>query len=60
MAEQRVISFQCCFCHKGIEKKMVCAVVVVRHWETPEKAREQQFFCHKGCFEKATAEKIEV
>jgi hypothetical protein len=54
------ITFQCCFCHKGIEGE-VCALRITRHWNEPESEQKtQQFFCHQVCFESTSGELVEV
>lgn len=53
------IDYQCCFCKEGVSGNEVCGLTVTINWGEGEK-KDQLFFCHGTCFEKATKEKIEV
>jgi len=44
------LKYSCCFCAKGIEKK-VATLIAVSNFEKPEAEQfTQQFFCHISCF----------
>lgn len=60
MKTNRVISFQCCFCHAPIAGD-VHALILVTNWSGPkDEQRPQQWFCHAECFTTSTGERIDV
>ncbi len=48
--------YECCFCHDGMLPAETTALIVVLHWAFEAKQKEQQYFCHRACFERITSE----
>ena len=60
MNEQRTLQFQCCFCHDGMTPAGTTALIIVLNWANEKEQMDQQFFCHRACFERITGETVDV